>query len=460
MFRLYLGVRMFRFFSISIVALFYLSTSAFADTPPPTDTRVVPQHSFICIEKKVNNKSIYIVDREKLALHLIGRHPMSPQLSAEEFKPASNSNYGPERWRRFIIDPEFCSQNVCLKSDVNAIVSINSDFAAFVSQGIHAGEYSTHTPKMGLSEYFSQNNANLTITCTAINPPAPIPTASSIPDISLWRVRGIADDLYLDRGSAGFSTTSKATLTETGDSSATHTQSTKIQGVVGYAVDIGSTDRIFRTAVPYLAANESLAMTQGKPNTNAPYNFIAAGMLLTEDIEGRHFFSLRPQYQENTTQRAQLTSLRAIYAPWTRAEESKPFLPFNTPVPLNQNDQFQPVITGQLLFDLRADVGTYGRRGDPPYNSQNQTFERFGTKSGLAFSATPSNLPTFTLTATETILYGASGSLRNLNLFETALTISLDPHNYYGLTFGYANGFNEDTAVRLQSWTIGFSAHL
>jgi hypothetical protein len=143
----------------------------------------------------------------------------------------------------------------------------------------------------------------------------------------------------------------------------------------------------------------------------------------------------------------------------TRAEES-PFLPFNTPVPLNQADQSSSVVTAQFLFDLRADLGAYTRRGDAPFILQNRDLARLGTKSGFALSTTPANLPTFVFTATETYLYGFSGSLRHLTLFETALTMSLDPHNYYGVTLGYTNGFNEDTAARSQTWTFGFSAHL
>jgi hypothetical protein len=59
----------------------------------------------------------------------------------------------------------------------------------------------------------------------------------------------------------------------------------------------------------------------------------------------------------------------------------------------------------------------------------------------------------------ETLLYGAAGSLRDFDLLETALTVSFDSHNYLGLTFAYTNGFNEDTSVREQTWTVGLSGH-
>jgi hypothetical protein len=429
-----------------------LTSPALADTGDVPDTRVVPQHSVICIGNTV--------DRAKLAIHLLARHPMSPELSSANFSTPSSPNYGPERWRQFITDPKFCKANPCQKSDESAINSIKTDFVAFVTQGARTGYYASRSVDVGPDEYFLAKGTSFAITCTAANPPPPTPPAASLPDNSPLRVRGTTDDLYLDRKSAGFATTSKATLNYSGDASKDpHTQTTKVQGAFGYAIDLGSTEHSFITAVPYIAANESLTLTQGKPATNAPYNFVASGVLLTDDIDGRHFISLRPQYQDNTTQKAQLASLRAIYAPWTRAEES-PFLPFNTPVPLNRADQSASVITAQFLFDLRTDLGTYTQRGDAPYNLQNQDFARFGTKTGFAISATPANLPTFTLTVAETYLYGVTGSLRNLTLFETALTMSLDPHSYYGVTLGYTNGFNEDTAVRSQTWTFGFSAHL
>jgi hypothetical protein len=101
----------------------------------------------------------------------------------------------------------------------------------------------------------------------------------------------------------------------------------------------------------------------------------------------------RRQQVDATTMRSELTSLQAIYAPWTNA--AGPFFPpLNTAVTLIYGGNYFPTVDGQLLFDARADVGLYEDRGDPAYVQQNKDFQRFGSKFGYALTATPSNMPT------------------------------------------------------------------
>jgi tRNA(Leu) C34 or U34 (ribose-2'-O)-methylase TrmL len=118
---------------------------------------------------------------------------------------------------------------------------------------------------------------------------------------------------------------------------------------------------------------------------------------------------------------------------------------------------FFPHVNGQLLFDIRNDAGVYVNRGLPAYVSQNQNFERIGSKFGIAWIATPSSLPTFALSITETALYGTNGAYRKLSYFDSLLSIYFDPKHYVSLTLEYFNGQDENTYVRNQGYKAGFA---
>jgi len=62
---------------------------AFAAADAP-DTRIVPQHQTICTVVSTNSQVYGNVDQEKLAMFLLSRRPMSPQLASAEFKQSKN----------------------------------------------------------------------------------------------------------------------------------------------------------------------------------------------------------------------------------------------------------------------------------------------------------------------------------------------------------------------------------
>jgi hypothetical protein len=63
-----------------------------------------------------------------------------------------------------------------------------------------------------------------------------------------------------------------------------------------------------------------------------------------------------------------------------------------------------------------------------------------------------------TLSATQTLLYGFSGDIRYLSLFEAMVHFYLDSTNNFAFTVGYTKGRDEDTAEKAQTFTAGFSA--
>jgi len=165
-----------------------------------------------------------------------------------------------------------------------------------------------------------------------------------------------------------------------------------------------------------------------------------------------HVVSVRPQYLQNTADQSELASLRVIWAPWTSAGTGPFGFDINSPRII---DGLPWPIWGRLLFDLRNDYGDYIYRGNnrslfPQYVS----FERVGTRAG--FSLTTDTMPSLTLTIAETYMYGAMGSVRNLNLFEASLTDNIN--DYIGLTAKYTSGRDIDTALPTRTWTVGLSA--
>ncbi len=275
----------------------------------------------------------------------------------------------------------------------------------------------------------------------------------AVADASPLRVRGLSNDLLTDRSDPSFSSTSKATLTVSGDhSTATQSQTFKAVGAIGYAF---TTD--FATAVPYVSFNQSITDVTGKAQSTDPSSFVAGGVMFTATIPGDllvQTISAKPQFLENTKDHSQIGSLTLLYKPFTGFDVSNGGFNLNDPRPL----PFWPSAYAEILFDLRADLGQYTDRGnDPVQKLLNQSFSRAGMHFGFSLT-TDSAGPSFTLTVAETYLHGFSGSVKNLDLFATQLTYNFDEKKYVGLTAGYSKGRNEDTALPTQTWTVGLSA--
>jgi hypothetical protein len=307
-------------------------------------------------------------------------------------------------------------------------------------------------PAARMRAYFS-TTADGGIECVAPKS-GNMPQSPAGADNSPLRVRGLSNDLQTDRNdSKSFSSTSKATLTVSGDhSTATQTQTFKTTGAVGYAFESGLT-----SAIPYVSFNQSITDVTGKPQTTDASSFVAGGMMFTTYVPGPgdnfvQMISAKPQFLENTKDHSQIGSLTLLYTPFTGFDISNGGFNLNDTQPL----PFWPSTYVQILFDLRADIGQYADRGnDPVQKLLNQSYSRAGTHFGFALMTDPT-APSFTLTVAETYLYGFSGSVRNLDLFATQLTYNIN--KYVGLTASYSKGRNEDTALRAQTWTVGLSA--
>lgn len=298
--------------------------------------------------------------------------------------------------------------------------------------------------------YFS-TTADDGIVCVAPNIPK-VPQSLAVADVSPLRVRGVSNDLLIGRDDPSFSSMSQATATLSGDHSTVQTRSAKLTGAVGYAI---TGDLL--TAVPYVSFYQALTDVKGKAESVDPTSFIAGGMMFTATIPGDllvQTIAAKPQYLANTKDGSQIGSLTLVYRPFTAFDVSAGGFNLNDPRPL----PFWPSAYGEVLFDLRADIGQYTNRGNDPVQSRlNQSYARAGSHFGFSLT-TDSSGPSFTLTVAETYLYGFSGTIRNLNLFESSLTYNFDSKKYVGLKASYTKGRNEDTGLPVQTWLLGLSA--
>jgi hypothetical protein len=281
---------------------------------------------------------------------------------------------------------------------------------------------------------------------------AKVPQSAAAEDVSPLRVRGVSNDLLIRRDNPVFGSTSQATLTFSGDHTTTQTQKAKAVGAVGYAFERG-----LATAVPYFSFYQSVTDVKGKARSLDDANFVAAGTVFTATVPGDvlvQTFSGKPQFLENTKDNSQIASLTLMYKPFTAFDVSGGGFNLNDPRPI----PFWPSAYGEVIFDLRADLGRYTNRGNDPVQSLlNQDYARAGSHFGFSVT-TDAKGPSFTLTVVETYLYGFVGTVRNLDLFETSLTYNFDEKKYVGLKASYTKGRNEDTAVPVQTWMVGLSA--
>src|SRR4029077_18942691 len=141
--------------------------------------------------------------------------------------------------------------------------------------------------------------------CTKEPTPAP-PQAfdpTKDPVLSKIRVRGLSDDLNIDRNDPRFKGTTSATGSYSANTAATHTFTTIATGAVGYAFDTIPQTQI----VPYLSFFQSVTNIVGKATNNDPNNYVSGGIMFQHyfDYEGvTHEFSIKPQYLTDTTTEA------------------------------------------------------------------------------------------------------------------------------------------------------------
>ncbi|HLH88301.1 MAG TPA: hypothetical protein VKX28_07570 [Xanthobacteraceae bacterium] len=471
----------FRFVVIgSVIGVLAAVPPASAASPGDKDIDPnLPRHADVC--------SGGFVAKKQLAYQLL--------VNVKATHAIMRISAGPDLWHRIFVDDHFCpvpSITVCAKdpksdackaaksceSDqlaaqdaatsffraVNVNVHIHRSTKAYApSQALLKLNGNDPDPAVGIPAqvelFFAAGTANddrdtkSSIACTADEPPAPPAPYNALNDtspLSKLRLRGLSDDLYIDRTNPNFKATTAASGSFSDDTHAAHTSTAKITASLGYTFDLPFNTEI----VPYVSINESLTDTQLKPRVKDPTNSVAAGVLFERFFlnpdrpEITHVLSIKPQYLGNTTDHSQLASARMIYAPWI----DSPFFNLNTFREL----PFLPGPTwGQILFDIRNDAGTYTNRGNmPAIVTANRDFDRIGSRVGLVL--TTDNFPSVTFNVTETYMYGVTGFYRSVENTQASVTYNL-VNSYLGLTASYKRGRDIDTAVASQIWMLSLT---
>jgi hypothetical protein len=420
-----------------------------------------PKHADICIGG--------IVSKEKLAKELLKQHAEAVRIYVD----TKDGIGGSEKWRRIFTDQDFCATDAaCIGPSLNkpapgqkpiqvntaatkVISRLQFDFANALQTNVDGKHYAMARPLIG-TEYLNGPDTQDKIACVGPElPVAPKPTVLQLP----IRLRAYSDDLNIDasRDKTQFRNAKPAVVSFTRDD-LQRSGSTKLQGALGYVVPLEFEKPTGLTyfsgeLIPYISATQSIAKVDGRPATYAETNSVAVGALInTQTVfsafdEFNNVLAAKPQYLWNTKDRSEIASLKFIYQPWSYV--------LNTPI---QIGEFFGAHWLTLLFDVRSNTGMYTNIGtDIDALVKNKSFNRTGSRFGLAFTTDPSR-EHMVLRVTQTLLYGFAGSERTISLFDSSLSYYFDSTENFGVTVSYTKGQNEDTALQAQTWTAGLSA--
>jgi hypothetical protein len=319
-------------FTVFLASFGVLFTTAPTRSQTPDDVeRNLPRHDAVCLGSSVSKR--------KLAGYLLA------QASTKNSDVLSAAISGPDTWRTIFTDNNFCKvPSSCTKNpntaackaaakcvlakefaegeSIRFFVLLNSEVKkpnrAYSESSALAAL--ANDPNAESENYFREENNEYSISCTRNDIPAAAPPFDPTKDPILKniRIRGLSDDLWIDRDDLRFKGTTSATGNFSGDSSAAHTYTTKVAGSIGYAFDVDSKTQV----VPYFSIYQSLTDTQFKPRTFDANDNIAGGVLVQSYFnygDVTNIVAIKPQYllYTNGFNEAELASLRAIYTPMT-----------------------------------------------------------------------------------------------------------------------------------------------
>lgn len=373
----------------------------------------------------------------------------------------------PDRWRTIFLDSsDFCkgdkdnktcetTRQAASIAAISFFQSINNE-PGFPVQGLYAMDAALRSKSSDndrKNAYFA-TDSDTGLSCLA--PKGTPNVAAAKPGIgSRIRLRGVSDDLYIDRTQQEFKATSQATLSVSGDHSGTPTQTTKARGAIGYAFDVGG----YTSLIPYISYYQSITDVVGKASNTDPTSNVAAGFLFSTTIleSAPQVISAKPEFYRSTKYNADVETLRLSWTPYTYFDLTNGGINLNAPRPL-PGLPFN--LFAEVQLDFRVDVAHFSDKGnDPVQRLLNNDYTRAGTRLGFALTLDDPSYPALTFVVAETFLHGFTGTAKNLDMLEASITYNPDPKtNYFGLTTNYRKGIDEITAQRVQSWTVGLSA--
>ncbi len=395
-----------------------------------------------------------VVDKDQFVIYLM--REVSGSADALFLYPVKNhSGSGLSLVRTLLSEPNACAPkdggDDCGDKANDAVAKLRLKFQGFVSQSRHAGTFVGLDNSVATSRYFGSSDKNFALRCVAPNtnkPAPPKPGKNTDP----LRIRGTTQDLVYNRASNEFKTASAAKLNFNDDRSSGRKQTTKISTVIGYSYTSIDTLNLTKKIIPYVSINQTMTDQDGQRKLDNS-NYFAGGTVINwfyapSSMVG-HSFSTTPQFLYDTKDRSQIANFRLDY---------QPYLNFGPNAPFGVN-WTTPSADGKTLLGvvatIRSDVGYYVRKGDIADPTLHTSFGRAGGQFGFALKLVDYRL---TLKASEWLLYGYAGTTRKLDLFDSSITYSFDPNDYFGLEFDYKRGRDLDTTNPVQQWTIALTA--
>jgi len=406
-----------------------------------------PRQSEICID----SGGTRIVDKRKLARYLLTKYPFNAAAVPEG---TEHLHAGVDLSRRIIADPQICQQNkFCKKNDQESVAGIRGNMAALLIGSIPGYR---PTAVVDPEVYILGPNEAGAIICEqeggrSVEAPGavfvPPPKATSP-----VRVRGKANDLYIDRDQQkDFQGTSPAIASYAVDDLAGKNTAT-VKGVVGYAIQTdllkGNGQRF--DLIPYVETNTVIVNPQAgsktKPSATETVNTgILASLFVVTSSQLGHVLNFRTDYLLDLQDDSRLLTGRFQYIPIARGLLND----FIRIVPERDDfASFKPVL------DFRAEAGGYTDKGTNPIALEESRLVRLGGQAGITIVSDNPFVP-LSFNTSYTWLEGIIG--RDIDYFSSTLTWHFDPKKYFGITASYSKGTREDTAKKEVQWTIGLT---
>lgn len=421
-----------------------LAGSAFAQTPGPSD---------VCVS---DNHGHQIVDKEKLAHFFWAKNPFDISAIPPGLLAATPFN---RLQSTLLASTKLCDNNkACSDSDKASLDNAQGAARVFLSD--LPGDYAKPTDDVA-EDYFRGANEVDEIRClstaagaqyvdAAPSGPGAEKTPSLANLLSPLRVRGVADDLGVQRSDAApFKGASAASFSYLRDSVA-KTNTYKLKAVLGWAVH----DNTLGTGVgwqfvPYVGLNKTAVTNFTGVSKPASTDTVDVGLYFKDYLRAGRVLgvpldlSARPDYLWDHTDSSELFTFNGRATPFISGY-------------VNDYDllDFKPFAV-EGVADVRLDVGRYTRAGINAIALAAPTFVRLGGQFGVNIVSMRDDLP-LSLSATYTALHAFQGA-PNIGYLDTALTWSFDTHKYVGLSVSYVDGTKEDTGKREQQLNLSLS---
>lgn len=393
-----------------------------------------------------------VVDRNKLADRLLERYAVSAR-AALKAKPWDTSA---QLVARLLANDQVCKDG-CNDGDDKNINAIRESVAAMLIGFWEPG----YKPDRIVSAADFMSQPGVEIECATSAAVAEAPGAvfvapmkfdKVIPNV---RVRGKADQMYIDRSQkADFAASDKASISYSRDDVA-QSNTFKSTLFVGYLIPAWQDKTMGQRGeiIPYLGVDRAVVRvaegSSAKPSAKSTASFgaLSSWYLLSRwgpmEYLG-HVFNVRPDFTADHRTGARFASLNLEYIP-VRTSWLNDFRRMGA----------DSAASFKWILSAKANAGHFADRGtvEPEKRAD---YSRLGGKIGFALVSDNPAVP-LEFVATYVSMAALKGRI-NVDYRTASLSYSFDSDKYFGISLSYKNGKREDTAIKDDEVTFGFTA--